>query len=51
MTESAKSTRAYWILFFISLVVMILLLAFMSAWFWVALPFVGTFLVQALDAM
>lgn len=51
MTESVKSTKLYWLLFLVSTVIMCLMLAFMSSWFWVCLPFVFTFLVQALDKM
>ncbi len=51
MTESAKSTKMYWLLFLVSTVIMCFMLAFMSEWFWVCLPLVLTFLVQALDKM
>ena len=42
--ETAKnSTVIDWIIFFISTVIMILMLMYMSEWFWVALPFVLTY--------
>lgn len=50
-TNSNTDTRRYWLYFFVSLVVMILMLMFMNEWFWVALPFVLTYLVLALDKM
>jgi len=51
-TESQNSSRTTdWILFFVSLVVCILMLIFLNEWFWVALPFVLTYLVKALDVM
>ena len=43
-----KSTRTDWIIFGISTVICLLLATFASQWFWVALPFVLTFLVRAL---
>jgi hypothetical protein len=50
--ETAKnSTVIDWIIFFISTVIMILMLMYMSEWFWVALPFVLTYLVKALRVM
>ncbi|MCB9081550.1 MAG: hypothetical protein H6555_07560 [Lewinellaceae bacterium] len=50
--ESAKnSTATDWIIFLISLVVMIGLLAYASEWFWLALPFVLTYFVKALRMM
>lgn len=40
-----------WLIFLVSLVVMILLLMYGDRYFWVALPFVFTFLVRALKMM
>lgn len=40
-----------WLIFLVSFTVMILLLYFESRFFWVALPFAGTFLVKALRVM
>jgi hypothetical protein len=41
----------YWLGFLVSTAVMIWLLAFHPQWFWVMLPFVGAFLVKALDVI
>jgi len=52
MAEATKeSTKLMWIYTFISLAVMLLLLAVKPEWFWVALPFFGTYLVKALGAI
>ncbi|MEL6389864.1 MAG: hypothetical protein AAFQ02_06855 [Bacteroidota bacterium] len=45
------STRKYWLLFALSTFLTILMLIFVNEWFWVGLPFVLTFFVQALDKM
>jgi hypothetical protein len=45
------SNLIYWILFLISAALMVLLLVFSPAWFWVMLPFTGTFLVKALNVI
>ncbi len=50
-TQSNTSKGKYWTLFLISLVVMIALLIFIPEWFWVALPFVLTYLVYAMDVV
>ena len=50
--ETAKnSTTMDWIIFLISTVIMIGLLMYASEWFWVALPFVLTYLAKALRAL
>ncbi|MEL6124098.1 MAG: hypothetical protein AAFR14_10280 [Bacteroidota bacterium] len=46
-----QSTRKYWLLFALSTFLTILMLIFVNEWFWVGLPFVLTFFVQALDKM
>ncbi len=50
-TASKESTRKYWLYFLISLVIFLLMLIFMNQWFWVAMPFMLTFLVMALGYM
>ena len=50
-TQSNTSKGKYWMLFIISLVVMIALLIFIHEWSWVALPFVLTYLVYAMDVV
>ncbi len=45
------STRTDWILFFVSLVAFIALLMYADEWFWIAMPFMLTYLVKALNAM
>ncbi len=47
MTKLSKPVYA--LLFLVSLVGMVLFLMFKPEWFWVMMPFVGTFLVKALD--
>lgn len=47
--QQEKSTSKYWLYFFISLVVIIAMLIWVRAYFWVALPFVVTFFVKALN--
>lgn len=49
--DSSADRRRYWLLFLVSLVVFILMLIFMNQWFWVAMPFMLTFLVMALGYM
>jgi hypothetical protein len=51
METSNNSTLLDWIIFLVSLVAMIGLLMYASEWFWVALPFVLTYLVRALKMM
>lgn len=51
METANSSTLKDWIFFFISLVVIIALLIYASEWFWVALPFVLTYLVKACRAI
>ena len=51
MNTETKSSPLDWVLFLVSLVVMIALLMFYSEFFWLALPFVLTYLVRALNAM
>lgn len=49
MSESSNtSTGATWIKFIISTVVTIAMVIFMPAWFWLGLPFVLTYFVQAM---
>lgn len=45
------SRRNYWIYFLISAVIFFLMLIFLNQWFWVAMPFMLTFLVMALGYM
>lgn len=50
--EAAKnSARLDWIIFFISLAVMIGFFVWADEWFWLALPFVLTYFVRALRMM
>lgn len=51
MNAEKTSTLQDWIFFLISLAAMIALLTFKPEFFWLALPFVGTFLAKALRAM
>lgn len=50
--EAKKSSRALdALLFLVTLVIMILMLMYTPAFFWVPLPFVLTYLVRAFDAI
>lgn len=51
MASKSNSTGKYWLYFIISLIAMIALLIFRPEWFWVALPFVLTYLVYAMDVV
>ncbi|MBK7094843.1 MAG: hypothetical protein IPH57_07310 [Saprospiraceae bacterium] len=45
------SKLLYWIGFIVSTAIMVWLLVYHPEWFWAMLPFVGTFLVKALDVI
>ncbi|MEL6139981.1 MAG: hypothetical protein AAFU67_00015 [Bacteroidota bacterium] len=51
MANETVSTGRYWLLFLISLVVFFLMLIFVNEWFWVAMPFMLTYLVYAMDVV
>lgn len=51
VANNKPDTKKYWALFAVSLVLTILMLMFVNSWFWVMLPFLLTYLVQALDVM
>lgn len=51
MTSTKESSKKYWLYTLISLVAIILLLAVLPEFFWVALPFLLTFGVKAYGAM
>lgn len=51
MEQTQDKTRTYWLYTFVSLAVMIAMMIFVPAWFWVALPFFLTYLVLAFGAM
>ena len=48
---ATESRGKYWLYFLISLVIFIAMLIFLNQWFWVAMPFMLTFLVMALGYM
>ncbi|MBK7872055.1 MAG: hypothetical protein IPJ74_15955 [Saprospiraceae bacterium] len=50
-TTTNKSTTMDWMLFGVSTIICILLLIYASEWFWLALPFVLTYLVKAVRAI
>jgi hypothetical protein len=50
-SESTTSSRMDWILFLVSLVIMIYMLMYVNEWFWVALPFVLTYLAKGLKVI
>jgi hypothetical protein len=49
MEQQKTSTAKYWLYFGISMLVMLGFLWLLPEWFWVVLPFVGTFWAQAMD--
>jgi hypothetical protein len=49
--QTQTSTGKYWLYFLIFFIIFILMLIFMNQWFWVAMPFMLTFLVMALGYM
>ncbi|MBC6996404.1 hypothetical protein QWY85_03230 [Neolewinella lacunae] len=49
--STAADRRKYWLYFLISFVIFMLMLIFMNQWFWVAMPFMLTYLVLALGYM
>lgn len=49
--SSAADRKKYWLYFFVFLVIFLLMLVFYNQWFWVAMPFMLTFLVLALGYM
>ncbi len=51
MENATTSKGKYWLLFLVSSVAIVLLIMFASNWFWVALPFVLTYLVKAMDVV
>jgi len=52
MAESkSNASGKHWLLFGISLAVTIFMIFFVNEWFWVGLPFVLTYFVQAIDHM
>lgn len=48
MATETVDTKKYWLLFLISLVVFLFMLVFVNEWFWVAMPFMLTYLVLAM---
>lgn len=50
-TTEKKSKKTAWMIFLVSLVVNILVLIFAPEWCWVPLPFVLTYLVEAMDVI
>ncbi|HMS30185.1 MAG: hypothetical protein IPQ10_12585 [Saprospiraceae bacterium] len=51
MSQRQESNSQNWLIFIVSTVLMLALLWFFPAWFWVPLPFVLTYLTKALNAM
>jgi hypothetical protein len=51
MSEVKTGQKSDWLIFLVSLVAMIVLLIVATPWFWVALPFVLTYLVKAIGVM
>lgn len=50
-TTNNNSTRLDWILTLVFLVLVVLCLIYIPAWFWVPLPFFLTYLVKAFRSM
>ena len=51
MDTTAKQTRLYWLLFFISVIVFFLVLQFKGELVTLTLPFVCTFFAKAMDIL
>jgi len=51
MSTTTKSTVKYWLYFAVSLLLTIGFLIILPEWFWVMLPFLLTYFVQAMDWM
>ena len=51
MAEEKKSRAKYWVLFLISAAAFATLLVVKPEFFWVTIPFVGTFAAQAMDVI
>lgn len=51
MEQTKNKTSTYWLYTIISFVAMVGLLILLPEWFWLALPFLLTYLVLALDAI
>ncbi len=49
--EKSSNTTLSWLLFIVSTVIMLVMLVLVPQWFWVALPFSLTYLVQAMRLM
>ncbi len=50
-TTSKRSKATDWLLFLVSTVIFFAMIVYVDEWFWVAMPFMLTYLVRALDAM
>lgn len=48
METTKDSTTMDWTIFLVSTIIMVALMIYKPAWFWVALPFSTTYLVKAL---
>lgn len=46
--QTPAQNRRYWLLFLVSFVVFAFMLVFINEWFWVAMPFMLTYLVYSL---
>ncbi len=51
MEATKESNRMDWIIFLVSTAIMIALMIYKPAWFWVALPFSTSYLVKALKVI
>jgi len=51
MASTTSPRSKYWLYFGISTIATLALLIFANEWFWVGLPFMLTYLVQAMDKM
>ena len=48
---TAEERRRYWLYFLVSTVAFLAMLFFLDEWFWIAMPFMLTYLVLALDTI
>lgn len=46
---TTTSTKTYWMLTLVFFVITVAMLIFLNEWFWLALPFLLTYFVKAMD--
>jgi len=49
--EATKPSKKYWLYFFFAILFLIFMVVFAPKFFWIALPFVFTFFVRAMNLL